>query len=32
MPSSISRVETVPAWRAWRKCGSSGIESSEQNA
>ena len=32
MPSSVSRVDTAPVWRAVRKCGSSAIESSEQNA
>ena len=32
MPSSSSSVVTVPASRALRKCGSSGMESSEQNA
>ncbi len=31
MPSSSSSVETAPVWRATRKCGSSAIESSEQN-
>ena len=31
-PSSSSASSTAPAWRAVRKCGSSGIESSDTNA